>query len=187
MGRDKLNLEVGGRPLLLHVLDALSPRCEEVIVVGYGGEIRSGTKVRSVPDRRPGREGPLAGLEAGLAAAECQLVFVAAGDMPFLSDEFASALLDRLAEGGFPVVVPWYGDRPHPLCAAYDRNVLPQVSRTLDGGVRAMREFLARLEGVVYVEKEELRRFGEPEVFLMNVNSPGDLERARGLACGREG
>jgi hypothetical protein len=24
-----------------------------------------------------------------------------------------------------------------------------------------------------------LRRFGEPDILLMNVNSPGDLERAR--------
>jgi molybdenum cofactor guanylyltransferase len=35
---------------------------------------------------------------------------------------------------------------------------------------------------VEYVE-DELRRFGDPELFLMNVNSPEDLGRARAL-CG---
>jgi hypothetical protein len=41
-----------------------------------------------------------------------------------------------------------------------------------------VREFLGDLDQVYYVE-EELRRFGEPDLFLMNVNSPRDLERAR--------
>jgi len=37
------------------------------------------------------------------------------------------------------------------------------------------------LEGLdaVYYAEEELRRFGDPDLFLMNVNSPQDLERAR--------
>jgi hypothetical protein len=39
-------------------------------------------------------------------------------------------------------------------------------------------EFLGDTSGVEYVG-EELRRFGEPELLLMNVNSPLDLERAR--------
>ena len=42
----------------------------------------------------------------------------------------------------------------------------------------SVREFLDSLDGVDYVESE-LRRFGNPELFLMNVNSPEDLDRAR--------
>jgi molybdenum cofactor guanylyltransferase len=79
---------------------------------------------------------------------------------------------------GVAAVVPRNRGRTHPLCAAYDRETLPDVRAALDGGVRSVREFLQGLDAVEYVE-EGLRRFGEPDLFLMNVNSPEDLERAR--------
>jgi molybdopterin-guanine dinucleotide biosynthesis protein A len=53
-----------------------------------------------------------------------------------------------------------------------------QVSSALADGVRAVHEFLERLDHVDYVEKG-LQRFGAPGLLLMNVNYPEDLERAR--------
>jgi hypothetical protein len=41
-----------------------------------------------------------------------------------------------------------------------------------------MHRFVEGMDEVEYVG-EELRRFGDPDLLLMNVNSPGDLERAR--------
>jgi molybdopterin-guanine dinucleotide biosynthesis protein A len=176
MGCDKLLLEVGGVPLLRRVHDALAARCAEVILVG--GAARRLGGVRRVPDQRAGGQGPLAGIEAGLAAARNRLVFVAAGDLPFLPEELVGSLLERLEERGASAAVPRHEGRTHPLCAAYDRRILPQVRSALDDGVRSVRELLEDLDAVYYAE-EELRRFGEPDLFLMNVNSPQDLERAR--------
>ena len=175
MGRDKLVLEVGGVPLLKRVCDALSARCAEVIVVGGGAARLEG--VRRIPDERRGL-GPLAGMEAGLAAARNRTVFVAAGDMPFLSVGLIGYLLERLDEQGVAAVVPRHGGRVHPLCAAYDRETLAHVASALDRGVRSVREFLKNLDSVEYVESV-LWRFGDPDLYLMNVNAPEDLERAR--------
>jgi len=177
MGRDKLRLEVDGVPLLQRVYGALSAQCGEVVVVGEGGDAASLGGARRIPDERPG-EGPLAGMEAGLAAARNRLVFVAAGDMPFLPEGLIAYLLERLEERELCAVVPRHGGRTHPLCAAYDREILPRVRASLDEGIRPMRRFLEVLDRVEYVG-EELRRFGNPDLFLMNVNSPEDLERAR--------
>ncbi len=176
MGRDKLLLEVGGRPLLRRVHDALSARCAEIIVVGRDTAQLEG--VRRIPDERRGGLGPLAGMEAGLAAARNRRVFVAAGDMPFLSPGLVGYLLERLEGRGVLAAVPRYRGGTHPLCAAYAREILPYVRSALDGGVRSVREFLEGRDSVEYVE-EELRRFGDPDLFLMNVNSPEDLDRAR--------
>ncbi len=181
MGRDKLSLEINGVPLLQRVYGALSTRCTEVFVVGGGGVRPEGA--RRISDERPGAQGPLAGLEAGLAAVTNRLVFVAAADMPFLDENLVGYLLERLEERDVCAVVPRHRGRVHPLCAAYDRGVLSQVRSALDGGVRSVREFLEGLAPVAYVE-EELRRFGDPDHFLMNINSPEDLERAR--ACCEE-
>ena len=177
MGRDKLLLRVGGETLLERVSSALSARCEEVILAGRGA---APPGVLAIDDSRPG-QGPLAGMEAGLAAARFPLVFVAAGDMPFLSAGLVDHLLGIVLDREALAAVPEDGGRTHPLCAAYSREVLPRLRSALDGGVRAARGFLDGLEAVVYVPKAELLPLGNPDLLLMNVNSPEDLARARSV------
>ena len=176
MGREKLSLEVGGLALVERVRNALAASCQEILVVG--GETIRLEGVRCVSDERAGGQGPLAGIEAGLAASKFDHVFVAAGDLPFLSPGLVGYLLECLARVGVVAVIPHHGGRSHPLCGAYSRSILPRISAALDGGALAVGEFLGDTSGVEYVG-EELRRFGEPELLLMNVNSPLDLERAR--------
>ncbi|CAN5150644.1 MAG: molybdenum cofactor guanylyltransferase [Actinomycetota bacterium] len=176
MGREKLSLEVEGMPLIERVRDALAGCCHEVLVVGDGGARLEG--VRHVTGERPGGLGPLAGMEAGLASARHPLTFVAAGDMPFLTRSMVDYLLERLDRSGVLAVVPRYRGRTHPLCAAYARALLPRLETDLDGGARAVQGFLEGVDKVDYVEVE-LRRFGDPSLLLVNVNSPEDLEWAR--------
>jgi molybdopterin-guanine dinucleotide biosynthesis protein A len=175
MGGDKLGEEIGGVPLLHRVLSSLKGVCSEVLVVGDGGPCPPG--VRRVFDLRPGRQGPLAGMEAGLAAASFPAVFVAAGDMPFASPALAAHLVGLVAAGRAEAAVPRHAGRAQPLFAAYDRGVLEQVSAALDAGRRSAAGLLERLGRVEYVE--ELERFGDPGLLFMSVNTPGDLEVAR--------
>jgi molybdenum cofactor guanylyltransferase len=184
MGQDKLPLIVGGKPLLDGVCLTLASHCDEILVVGEGGYAPAGA--RCIPDLRPGRQGPLAGIEAGLLDARHRAVFVAAADMPFLTGDLAGYLLGLLS-GDVPAVVPDSGGRLHPLCAAYGREIWPAVSAALDRGIRPVRELLKALPSVRYVREEELRRFGDPDLLLTNVNSPKDLERARKALSGGEG
>jgi molybdenum cofactor guanylyltransferase len=176
MGREKLSLEVEGVPLIERVRDVLAGCCQEVLVVGDGGARLEG--VRYVTGERSGGLGPLAGMEAGLASARHPLTFVAAGDMPFLTRSMVDYLLERLDRSGVVAVVPRYRGRTHPLCAAYATELLPRIETDLDGGTRAVKGFLEGVDEVDYVEVE-LRRFGDPSLLLVNVNSPGDLQRAR--------
>ena len=181
MGRDKLPLGIGNTTLLDRVHDALASRCAEVFVAGPKGHVPAGA--RRIPDLRPGRQGPLAGIEAGLVAARYRSVFVAAGDMPFITGDLVGYLLGLLPDR-VSAVVPVFGSALHPLCAAYGREVRPAVSAALDGGMRSVRVLLEGLPRVRYVEEEELRRFGDPNLLLTNVNSPEDLARARAVLRG---
>jgi molybdopterin-guanine dinucleotide biosynthesis protein A len=101
-----------------------------------------------------------------------------------LTGDLVEYLLGMLS-GHVPAVVPYFGGRPHPLCAAYGREVQSAVSAALDRGVRSVRELLEGLPGVQYVGEEELRRCGDPNFLLTNVNSPEDLAWAQGAL--REG
>jgi molybdopterin-guanine dinucleotide biosynthesis protein A len=179
MGHEKLSLEVEGVPLIERVREALTGCCQEVLVVGVGGVRLEG--VRYITGERPGGLGPLAGMEAGFASARYPLTFVAAGDMPFLTQSIVGYLLGRLTRGGALAAVPRYQGRIHPLCAAYARTLLPRLGSALDSGARAVQGFLEGVDEVEYVG-EELRRCGDPGLLLMNVNSPGDLELARRVA-----
>jgi molybdopterin-guanine dinucleotide biosynthesis protein A len=182
MGRDKLPLKIGNATLLDRVHDALASRCKEIVIVGERGHAPA--EVRRISDLRPGRQGPLAGIEAGLLAARYRPVFVAAGDMPFLTGELVEYLVGLLSDD-VPAVVPVLEGGLHPLCAAYGWEVRPAVSAELDGGLRSVRGLLEALPEVRYVGEVELRRFGDPNVLLANVNSPEDLARARAML--REG
>jgi molybdopterin-guanine dinucleotide biosynthesis protein A len=182
MGRDKLPLEIGNITLLDRVHGALALWCDEILIAGGKGHTTAVS--RRIPDLRPG-EGPLAGIEAGLLAARYRAVFVAAGDIPFLTGDLVQYLLGLLSDG-VPAVVPDFGAGSHPLCAAYGREVRPAVSAALDRGVRSVRKFLRGLPDVRYVREGELQCFGDPNLLLMNVNSPEDLRRAQKALLGRE-
>ena len=178
MGRDKLPLKVGKTTLLDRVHGALAFHCGEILIVGAREEYAL-LEARLIPDLRPD-EGPLAGIEAALLAAQYRSVFVAAGDMPFLTGDLVGYLLDLLY-AHISAVVPCFGGIPHPLCAAYGREIQPAVSAALDAGARAVRELLQSLPRVRYVREEELLRFGDSELLLANVNSPEDLARAQAV------
>lgn len=184
MGRNKLLLEVGGVSMLRRICNVLATACDEILVVGGNDVAALPEEVRRITGERPGGQGPLAGIEAGLAAARGRRVFVAAGDLPFLPEGLIHHLLLHFGEPGACAVVPRYRGEIHPLCAAYERGILPAVESALDDGVRSVRELLDSLRCVEYVGEGELGRFGDPDLFLMNVNSPEELERARGLAGG---
>lgn len=178
MGRDKLDLDVGGKPLVQRAYATVAGLCEEILLVGAEAGADYSLIARTVEDVRPGRRGPLAGIEAGLAAARNDRVIVLAGDMPLVPSGLANFLLESLLEDDTRVAVPRHGGRVHPLCAAYRREILPDLSFALNLGIGAVRDSLGSLDGVRYVEKE-LSVHGDPNVFLTNVNSPEDLARAR--------
>jgi molybdopterin-guanine dinucleotide biosynthesis protein A len=179
LGADKATLPFGGRQLVDLVIERLSVVCDEVIVACGSSQRRliAEQNARAVADWRPG-EGPLAGLQAGLRAAANPVTLLVACDMPFLNP----ALLSYLAHvsDGVEAAVPFLGGHPHPLHAAYSRDVLPVVDMLLERGERRMKALLARIN-VRPVEELEARLFDRGLLSVFNVNRPEDLRRARVL------
>ena len=65
--------------------------------------------------------------------------------------------------------------------AAYRKACLPYIEERLLGGQLKIVEFFERVR-VVEIAEADVARFRDPRVAFMNVNTPDELERARGLA-----
>lgn len=167
MGRPKATLPVRGRTLVEFVADRLAAEFAELVVSANDPDLvppALAQRGRIVRDLHPA-EGPLAGIEAGLAAAGHGVVFAVACDMPNVTPALARRLV-RSCEG-HEAAVPIVGGRPEPVCAAYARSAGPAVRAALASGRRRAGEVLERLEvaWVVDVNPDEVRSLNTPEEY----------------------
>ena len=171
MGRDKAQLEVNGRRLVDVVGEELGVVCDAVLVAARGQRI-TGLDAPMVDDTEG--EGPLAGIVAGLRAAQTPLVAVVAVDMPFTS----AAVFRRLAAAwtGEPAVAPRAGGSTQPLHAVYATDAAEQFAGLLAGGEQSPRHAIETLGGRV-LEPADYDPDGTAGAFWTNVNSPADLAR----------
>ena len=169
MGRPKAELPVDGTTLLEWQLQRLAPHFAETLV-SAASPINASCRV--VVDARPGA-GPLAALEAGLAAAGKELVFALACDMPDVPPGLAAFLGARVGEALAAAAV--IRGEPEPVCALYRKAALPMIARELDLGHRRAGDLLATLEAQLVTEAE-LKAAGFDQDVFTNLNTPADYQ-----------
>jgi molybdopterin-guanine dinucleotide biosynthesis protein A len=171
-GMPKGTIRAGGQLSLIERLVVHLLRCgvEEIVVAANDAEPYAHLGCAIVPDKRTDA-GPLAGIEAALEyfTGKCEAVLCLPCDLPALSAQEMSALLNAFALQGGPVVfAETQHAARHPLCAVIRTNTLPDISAALDRGMRAVGTVWSELGGTAVA-------FNNPERFT-NINSPGDLE-----------
>jgi molybdopterin-guanine dinucleotide biosynthesis protein A len=167
MGRPKAWLEVGDTYLLRYVAARLAPAFSDVMVsFAEPEQLEQPVPYRVVFDRKPSA-GPLAGLEAGLAAAREEVMFAVACDMPYVTLEVARAAV--VAARSCDAAIPRIDGRPEPVCAAYRRTALPAIAGALDAGLLKAADVAASLD-VTWLEGLDPAQF-------QSLNTPGDLDR----------
>ena len=130
---------------------------------------------RLVAECREG--GPVAGLEAGLAAVAREWALVLAADMPWLRPEVLELLAAAatVADGSVDVVAlesaPGVAE---PLPAAYRRRVLARARRNVDAGRLRMLDLLADTS-VQLVERRRWMAADPSGRSVRSVNRPEDL------------
>jgi molybdopterin-guanine dinucleotide biosynthesis protein A len=172
LGGRKAAVTLNGRPLIAHVLAAARDGGLEPIVVAKVDTELPPLDCRIVHEPDLPRH-PLCGIVAGLAAVAAPAAVVCPTDMPFV----AGPLLAWLGSLAQPLVVVRAGGRVEPLLGRYATGLVPELAALLPQEP-AMTEVVASL-GARIVEEAELRRFGDPDRMLINVNTPAGLARAR--------
>lgn len=173
-GRDKSALLVDGRAILDRQIAALAPLTTDLLIVGGRNGVGGGggdvARPRFVSDIVPGC-GPLGGLHAALTEARGDALVVVACDMPYVTSPFIAYLLSLARDAD--IVVPHSDRGYHPLCAVYTRACLePAAARLADRRLK-MLELVAGMRTRV-VPVEDIRRFGDPDRLLTNVNTPAE-------------
>jgi molybdopterin-guanine dinucleotide biosynthesis protein A len=171
MGRDKATIEVSGRTMLDTILQ-VAVGVGDPLVVGPGPGPEG---IPCTADLRPGRQGPLAGLEAALAWASGRDVVLLAVDQPFLRSPTVVHLLDEAGDAVVPDDEGWL----QVTCAVYRAACLPEVRASLDAGERSLLAILDRVDTRV-VGQRAWRRWGEDGRSWFSADTPDRL--AEGLA-----
>lgn len=173
IGGAKAIVELHGRPLISYPVGVVQAALGAVAVVAKADSDLPplpGVEIWTEPQEP---RHPLTGIVHALEAARGRAVLVAAGDMPFLTEQVVRQVATAPA-GGRAAVVPRVGGRLQPLLARYEPRALAALRQALAGRPRPLRETVAGL-GPRLLELD-----GEVEAFF-NVNLPEDLLTATAL------
>jgi molybdopterin-guanine dinucleotide biosynthesis protein A len=184
-GGDKTLHKAGGISLLAHVIAALRPQCEGLVLSANGDPARfAGFDLPLVADDVPGFKGPLAGILAGLdwIAARCPDVHLAISvpaDTPFLPGDLAARLVDARAKDNM-IACARSGGRTHPTVAVWPVSIRNDLRHALV--VEDVRKVEAFLQNYSRAIVEWPIESYDP---FFNANDPGDLAAAETILSRR--
>jgi molybdopterin-guanine dinucleotide biosynthesis protein A len=171
MGADKGLLDYQGKPLVAHVLEAVSVISGRIhIITGNAEYEKWGYPL--VQDILPGL-GPAGGVLTSLKHASSDTVLICACDMPELSAGILQRMCARYRKNA-DVLVAAINGRREPLLAIYQTAILPKWEEMLNQGFRKMTDFLDQLETNIFEVTEDPDY--HPAMFK-NVNTREDLEK----------
>jgi molybdopterin-guanine dinucleotide biosynthesis protein A len=178
-GRDKLAESIDGRPLLDHAIAAVRVVATDIVVVAAPAAnppVPAGARVVHDP---VAFEGPLAGLEAGLAALDpgVDRVIVVAGDMPTLVPAVLRRLLDVVASAADAATLGRDGETSVLPMALRRERAQAEVAELLERGERRLRALAKALDAEIV--PESAWRLDDPTAAtLRDIDTPEDLSSA---------
>ena len=175
MGADKALLDFGDMSLLQCALQTAAAVTENVYIVGARERYASFGEV--IEDIYPGC-GPLSGIHAALTATCTDLNLILSVDMPVMTAEFLSWLVQQADQTKELIVVPNAAGGLQPLCATYRRSVAELAAQALLEGDYKIGHLFSRASTHVIAENEIVAAGFSPEIF-QNVNTPEEYARCR--------
>ncbi|BBR40661.1 molybdenum cofactor guanylyltransferase [Aeromonas veronii] len=166
-GEDKGWVALAGRPLIDHVLERLRPQVDEVLINANRSQARYQALAPVIRDDNNDYLGPLAGMQAGLAAARHDWVLFVPCDGPALPLDLMSRFRAALTPDT-ELVVAHDGDWLQPVVALLHKSLLPSLTAALAEGERKIDIWFARHNMAVVSFADQ------PDAFI-NLNSPAEL------------
>jgi molybdopterin-guanine dinucleotide biosynthesis protein A len=185
-GQNKALLQLGAKPLILHVLDRVTGVVEEQVVV-VNTEEQKNQLQRVVQDKAEilldeyKTQTPLAGAYTGFKHSKSEYALLLSCDTPFVNMDVAWLLLECCINRS-AAIPRWPECYIEPLQAAYHAESAATAAETaLRQGKLNMSAMIANLRGVRYVSTLVLQQLDPKLYTFFNVNTQVDLKRAESL------
>ena len=171
-GSDKGLAMLDGRPMIEHVIGALTPQVDALMISAnrnleryrdYGYPV--------ISDADHGYLGPLAGIAGALARAESEFLLSAPCDAPFVPGDLAARLRTALEEQSAELAVVDTGDRLQPVFMLLSTHLRGSLNRFLDKGGRKIDAWFAAHD----VAPAD---FSDCAEAFTNINTPHEKQRA---------
>ncbi|MES9941353.1 MAG: molybdenum cofactor guanylyltransferase MobA [Candidatus Thiodiazotropha sp. 6PLUC2] len=175
-GSDKGLVQLDGKPLIEHVISAIAPQVQQ-LVINANRNIPDYQKFGYpvIRDELSGYQGPLAGIFAALEFIDSPDLITVPCDGPRLPEDLVERLASARQSEDADIAVAYDGKRLQPVYALIPTRVQQSLQHYLDGGDRKIDLWYAQ-------HKMAMADFSDiPETF-MNINTPEDrneLEQPR--------
>ena len=174
-GQEKAFLDLGGKPMLQHVIERVAPQVQAVAINANGDPSRfSQFGLPVLADNPAEVSTPLAGLLTALtyaAARDFGLVLSLPSDTPFLPPDLRA----RLGEGSLPALAASAG-QTHFLTGLWPAGVATRIAQEVNRhGLRRMQDVAKRLAA------RTVQWTADPHDPFFNINTPEDLAKAQRL------
>ena len=170
-GMDKGLVELAGRPMIEHVLDALRPQVGALLInanrnvdryAAYGFPV--------VSDTLQGFMGPLAGVLAALQRLATEFLVTVPCDAPLVAPDLVGRLHAACVANDADVAVATDGRRQQPVFLLLRASTAPSLDAYLSGGGRKIDTWFAGLRLAEADLSDALDTF-------VNVNDPDERQR----------
>lgn len=170
MGSDKGMMELYGRKFIEHILVALVPNVDEVIIIANNNNYKNlGHKVYEdiIKDC-----GPLGGIYTGLMNSKTENNMVVSCDIPFINSSLIKHIIDN--KGRADIAVPVYDGNVEPLCAVYTKRIKDEIHQLiLSKELKLRNVFMHFITKEIYITKK-LQFYSEK--LLMNINTKSQFD-----------
>jgi len=185
-GGDKGLLEIGGKPMLAHVIERLKPQTVRLAINANSDPARFARfGLPVVADPIGGFVGPLGGVLAGMQwaranAPDTHWIATASTDAPFIPDNLVERLLVAVRGSPGKIALAASGGELHPVIGLWPVALADDLEAALEEGVRKVLHWTDR-HGTVAVEFPFVEIRGRKVDPFFNANTPEELAEARAL------
>jgi molybdopterin-guanine dinucleotide biosynthesis protein A len=171
-GKIKSKVLIGGETIISRIISIVGGLFDEIIIVTNSpAEFSEYFQYRIVKDQFL-KAGPIGGIHAAMKYCSNEVIFVFAGDMPFLNKEFIEAQINLFNKNEYDILIPRIGRNIEPLHSIYKKALLNDLERFITRNKnRSLRDFISEMKTGYFEigESEESKRA------FTNINSPADI------------
>ena len=183
-GGDKCLKRVGGKAILDHVIERLTPQVGPLVLNANGDPARfAAHRLPVAADVVPGFAGPLAGVLTGMewAAANapgCGWIVTVAGDAPFVPADLVARLVAAVESQQAEMACVTSNGRDNPVTGLWPVRLAADLRRAVvEDGIHKVDTWTARYR----LARADFA--ADPFDPFFNVNTPDDLAMAEALAA----